>query len=204
MRTLIYILLTIITSSSLAGSLNDAINQYRVQREHLAHKISTEPNVLAQYQTTAKQKIPQYQIVVQKLKDDYLKASQAPSKTRLEPNAMLFVSFSLPDASLKQIIHDATRYQIPVVWRGLYQNSFRLTMEKLFALFKDGNKGGALINPVWFKKYHINAVPALVVTKGQDFEVVYGNLPLATALNIIATKGRLAAVAKELLQRGVT
>jgi type-F conjugative transfer system pilin assembly protein TrbC len=117
----------------------------------------------------------------------------------------VFVSFSMPEPSLKQIIAAANHYHVPVVVRGLYQNSLKETANKILVLTKANNQGGILINPVWFKKYEIKAVPAFLVTEhgaGQDnnsYDLVYGNVPLKRALTIIAEQGEYAKEAVRIL-----
>lgn len=201
-----YILITLITLSAsdiFAGNMNDIINQQRLRRDQIVGEISKQNNNFTQYQAAAEQQTQIYKAVVQDIKDGYIKKSQTHKEAKAIPQAIIFVSFSMPSLSLKQIIQDAERYQIPVVMRGLYKNSFRQTLEKLFDLIKEDNKGGISINPVWFKKYNINTVPALVVNNNaQDFNVVYGNIPLKTALTIIVNKGSAAAIAKDILSRG--
>ena len=117
------------------------------------------------------------------------------------PQAIVFISLAMPELSIKQIIQDAERYEIPVVIRGLYRNSFKETASKIFDLIKESNQGGILINPRWFKQYEIKAVPAVVVSQEDRFDVVYGNIHLKKALEIIAERGDLAAVAKKVLEK---
>lgn len=115
----------------------------------------------------------------------------------------VFVSFSMPEPSLKQIIADADYYRVPVVIRGLYKNSLKETANKIFALTKKNNRGGVLINPVWFKKYAIKAVPAVLITASKEDDsvgdLVYGNVPLKRALTIITEKGEYAKEALRIL-----
>ena len=117
----------------------------------------------------------------------------------------IFISFSMPEPSIKQIIEDAHRYNISVVARGLYKNSLRETADKIMKLTKEKNQGGILINPLWFKKYDIKAVPAVLLAKGSEtnniYDVVYGNVPLKRALTIIAEKGECAFEANNILAR---
>jgi type-F conjugative transfer system pilin assembly protein TrbC len=118
----------------------------------------------------------------------------------------IFVSFSMPEPSLKQIIADADYYRVPVVIRGLYKNSLKETANKIFALTKENNKGGILINPGWFKKYAIKSVPAFLLTTSRednsDGDLVYGNIPLKRALIIISEKGEYAKEALRILAGG--
>jgi conjugal transfer pilus assembly protein TrbC len=45
------------------------------------------------------------------------------------------------------------------------------------------------IDPTQFERFNIKQVPALVVEKGDCFDVVYGNFSLARGLQYIAEKG---------------
>ncbi len=152
----------------------------------------------------------------QKHKQFYTKANLASIqnlnglKTQIHQNikpvdkCAVFVSFSMPEPSLKQIVSDASYYNVPVVIRGLYNNSFRETANKILALTKENNKGGMLINPIWFRKYNIKAVPAFLVTKNDEsssYDLMYGNIPLKRALTIIAEKGEYAKEAGKILER---
>ncbi|WP_218014658.1 type-F conjugative transfer system pilin assembly protein TrbC [Candidatus Regiella insecticola] len=77
--------------------------------------------------------------------------------------ALYFVSFSIPIEGLKQMVHDADQYPIPVTLRGLLNNDLRQTANAVLSLVKEGKRGGGgQIDPVSFRTYGITAVPALV------------------------------------------
>lgn len=210
------ILVALYASSSFAGNTNDIIRQEMLRREKIVKEITKERDGFKECKKEAQQKVQNYHGAIRVIKDRYIKNAQAKGLIKHPPQAVVFVSFSMPTLSLKQIIQDAARYQIPVVIRGLYENSFRKTIEKIFELVKEDNKGGILINPMWFKKYDIKAVPAVVVSSGEGsdanereisfkkngFDVVYGNIPLKRALTIIAEQGSMADIAKNVLSRG--
>lgn len=145
---------------------------------------------------------------------------------------IFFVSLSMPDEVLKAYLQQAASVHIPVVIRGLYSNpkhahsnnalnssvkigSFEDTTKRVFQLLKGSmskNKdfsslsGGVSINPILFKKFSIQVVPALVVVSQQstclqksvgtgnencsviDYDVVFGNVPLKTSLSLLAEK----------------
>ena len=61
-----------------------------------------------------------------------------------------------------------------------------------------------LLDPKLFRRYHIRAVPALVVTDGNTNDTLYGNLSLTLALQQVATRGEAAVIAKQLLQGAQT
>ena len=154
-------------------------------------------NDLIKYKKSATQGISRYRNTI-----DNIKKQRQNSGARVTSSVIIFVSFSMPDLSLKQIIQDAALYRIPVVIRGLHHNSFKDTVEKIYSLVKENNQGGISIHPRWFKEYSITAVPAVVVTDGNKYDVIYGNIRLKNALSIIADRGELSQQAKNILSRG--
>jgi len=120
-------------------------------------------------------------------------------------SVMVFVSFSMPDASIQQWLDAAHRYHASVLIRGLVNNSFRNTTAKVLSLVKDTEgqkaKTGVSLDPVAFQKYNINRVPAVVVTHGDAFDVIYGEVSLRFALNKIADRDdSVSFVARHALQ----
>jgi conjugal transfer pilus assembly protein TrbC len=222
---LLSILTALCMCAAFAGNTNDIINRERLRSKEIIKEITKENADFAKYKEISKQRVQEYQELVQAIKEKRIKNAEAKGIIKKAPQAVVFVSFSMPTLSLKQIIQDAAYYQIPVVVRGLCENSFRKTIEKIFDLVKEDNKGGILINPVWFRKYDIKTVPAVVVSggeadasseenkknkrneksaKGDGFkktDVVYGNIPLKRALTIIAERGEVSKVAKDILNR---
>lgn len=109
-----------------------------------------------------------------------------------ESNVIIFVSFSMPEESIKEWIRDAKLIHAPVVIRGLIHNSFKETTHKM-AEIVEKERGGVELNPLLFKKYHIKKVPAVVLTHGgeclpdqscdEQFNVIYGDAELEYALN---------------------
>ena len=122
-------------------------------------------------------------------------------KIESPPTAIIFVSFSMPELALKQFIQDGAKYHVPVVMRGLYKNSFKETVDKMFNLVKDDNKGGIAIDPIWFKDFAIENVPAVVVEENGKYDVVYGNIPVKRSLTIISEQGEKAKIAKDILEK---
>lgn len=116
------------------------------------------------------------------------------------PQAIYFVSFSMPPEGMKALIRDAARLRIPATLRGLVNNNFRQTANAVLALVKDDNKGGVQIDPTAFKTYGITAVPALVVTCPGHFDRVLGNIALPQALKKVAENGECSSTAKKLLK----
>jgi conjugal transfer pilus assembly protein TrbC len=146
-----------------------------------------------------------------------LKNKQGPQGA---PDAILFVSFSMPDSLLLGLADQAAQFNIPIVIKGLVNNDFKQTVATFSRLSHEGQKQhlnfkGVSIDPVWFTQFNITAVPALVVSKppaschaaricaNQPFDVVYGNTQLKKGLEIIAERGENSSlVAKKILEQG--
>lgn len=114
----------------------------------------------------------------------------ANSASMLVPEAapvpiMIFVSFSMSKESIKGWIAQAKKIGAAVYIRGLVNNSFKDTTKAVLELIQD-QPGGLLIDPTLFKKYSIAQVPAVVVTSGNSFDVVYGDVTLDYALESIS------------------
>jgi conjugal transfer pilus assembly protein TrbC len=129
-----------------------------------------------------------------------------------KPLAILFISFSMPKKSIVAIIKDAKKIGASVVIRGLIHNSFKETFLLMAAIVKEAGGGGVELNPPLFKKYNIKEVPSLVLlpdaqTCSQDkvcpennFDVVYGDIPLLDGLKVIRDHGSVSKnKAEELL-----
>lgn len=123
--------------------------------------------------------------------------AERPAQARAE--ALYFVSFSIPKEGLTQMLSEARHFGIPATIRGLIDNDFRKTAGALFALSKERNDLGVQIDPDLFKQYNIKAVPALVVTCGNHYDVLSGNILIKTALQEIAREGDCRATARKLL-----
>ena len=119
-----------------------------------------------------------------------------------ETRAILFASFSMPETSLRQMMQEASDYGVTIVFRGFVNNSVFDTREKLEQVFGDHDDAEAFaIDPTLFRRFDIQAVPALVVL-GETLDVcetplcaedtapihdrLSGNIPLEASLSIIA------------------
>ncbi len=100
------------------------------------------------------------------------------------------------------MLEDARRFGIPATIRGLVDNDFRKTASMMFELSKKDKQAGVQIDPTLFRQYGIKAVPALVVTCGAEFDVIYGSLELKQALKEVQQRGDCAGTAAQLLQAG--
>ena len=102
---------------------------------------------------------------------------------RSSSSVMVFVSFSMPKESLKAWMHEAQKIHAPIILRGLINNSFKDTQKAIFDLIKeDHSLGGMQIDPLSFKKFNISKVPAVVLTRDREFDVIYGNVTFDYAL----------------------
>lgn len=87
---------------------------------------------------------------------------------------LVFVSFSMPKASLKELSRQAKKYNAVLVMRGLYQDSFVKTAQKLEELDIDVD-----IDPDVFEKYHITKVPTFIqIQAGSPIRRLSGNVTL--------------------------
>lgn len=91
---------------------------------------------------------------------------------------LVFVSFSMPEASLKQLSDESGKYHARLIMRGIYKNSFKDLKEKVLSISKDGLKFD--IDPELFKKYDIKQVPTFVNTKTGN--KLSGNVTLEFAI----------------------
>ena len=138
---------------------------------------------------------------------------------KVAQGAIEFVSLDMPAASLRQILSDASSYNIPVVIRGLLQNNWKYTTAAITNILQPPGgtsiSGSFEIDPLWFRTFGITQVPALVVvapgstcapedkTCVPAFDVVYGNVPISRALSLIAQNGSVGqATASQYLKMG--
>lgn len=115
---------------------------------------------------------------------------------------LIFVSFSMPMNSLRAWEFQAQKIHAPLIIRGLVDNNVADTSVKLKQLFKSKTSTGLVIDPVWFTRFHIRAVPAVVVgATSKVADVVYGDSGLFAALQQVAQNGSQKREALQLLQR---
>ncbi|MDB9569515.1 TrbC family F-type conjugative pilus assembly protein [Providencia rettgeri] len=74
-------------------------------------------------------------------------ADVAKAQAAQESPFIYFVSFSIPEAGLKQMVPEATQLGIPTLINGLIDNDFRKTATAVFELTKDSGAGGVQIDP---------------------------------------------------------
>ena len=115
-------------------------------------------------------------------------------------HAMLFVTLGMPKLVLRQYLVQSKVYGIPVVIRGLLDNSYPQTTQRIYDILHPNNKqpikAGVEIDPTWFKQFDIKAVPALVIHDGGQFCSVYGNAKISNLLGIIQARCNTPAIKK--------
>jgi conjugal transfer pilus assembly protein TrbC len=123
-----------------------------------------------------------------------------------EAHILIFISSSMPKASLVQWFNQAQVIDAPLILRGLVNNSLPETRRWMASFIEPSyDNGGVEINPLAFEAYHITEVPAVVVTQGTlqcvsnqactapPFDVVSGNMSLFSALKNIAEKAEVGS-----------
>ena len=128
------------------------------------------------------------------------KSQMASAHRKKTPQALYFVSFSIPEEGLMRMLPEARALGIPAMVNGLIDNDFRKTAEAVFRITREKNTGGVQIDPTQFAKYGITSVPALVVTCGDRYDLIRGNIRLNAALERVAREGECASVAEALLR----
>jgi conjugal transfer pilus assembly protein TrbC len=109
---------------------------------------------------------------------------------------LVFVSFSMPEASLKNLAQEAQRvstqrvsaqqHNVVLVMRGLYRDSFVKTARKIQEL------GIAVdIHPELFEAHHVTSVPTFVwLEDGKAIHSLKGNVTLDFAMEVFEKEGR--------------
>lgn len=118
------------------------------------------------------------------------------SEEAKKEDILVFVSLSMPEQSLKLWSQQVEKIGASLTIRGFVDNSIQATTQRAVKLFSESNNGGFSVDPEKFRQYKINAVPAVVLVSGQDFDVVYGDTSLEAALEHIKNKGSAASKLK--------
>jgi conjugal transfer pilus assembly protein TrbC len=126
---------------------------------------------------------------------------------------MVFVSLSMPDTALKQLLKQSQQYQVPLVIRGVLPEGMVPTASRILGLLEADDEmaidGGFAISPQWFRQFNITHVPVFVAIgeacneaycPQSDYDMVHGNLSLPNALTILS-QGDVGHIAKQVLNR---
>jgi conjugal transfer pilus assembly protein TrbC len=79
----------------------------------------------------------------------------------------VFASFSMPDVSLRALIRQGELAGVPIVLRGLVEDSVESTIERVHGLYdqEESQAAGVLIDPTLFARFDIDQVPTVVVAE---------------------------------------
>lgn len=113
----------------------------------------------------------------------------------------IFISFSMPEASLRELSYDLEKIGGCFVIRGLPQNSFKVFFEKMNSLKEQGILAPILIDPESFENLHIERVPTFVLKNGGVVEKFEGNVRLRDVLSIFSGRAMVGELAGKLLEK---
>lgn len=106
----------------------------------------------------------------------------------------VFVSTSLPEATLKTLYHDVQKGGGTLVIRGLIHNSF---METAKVFQKLGIE--AQIDPEAFTKENISCIPTFILEDNKSKDKISGHVSLDYVLELFEKQGDASQEAKALL-----
>ena len=136
------------------------------------------------------------------------------------PQLYVFVSFSMPEITLKRLLTQASQIEASLILRGLIDDDIVQTKTRIAQLMEaDDNghtriKGGFAIDPTLFERFDIQQVPTFVLTdtpaprctdagcEEVSFARLSGDTTMVYALETIAREApAMSASATELLSR---
>ncbi len=200
---------------SYAGEMNQTIANAQQREKQMLIKNGT---TIQQLATASKVASAAYQSSAQQAVATIPVTHSAQQRARL-PQAILFVSLSMPTPLLRDYLREGKRYHIPLVLRGFEQNNLRLTLAHMQRILQPDSgksiKGGFAIDPMWFRCYHIQRVPTLIVnvdanacqhgqlSPNSQYAVIAGNLSLKAMLSQFANQpNAIGNIAKRLQHEG--
>lgn len=201
-KSLRFLLYVFVVTCFVNVGYSDNLNQYLYQQSAIAQQVSSS----AIKETSALEAIKAEQIRQYASYTNSLKAKQENTYQKYQvklPDSIVFASFSMPESLIVQVLRDAKAHHMPVVIRGLIDNSFAKTTSTLFDLAKKHKGiGGVQIAPQFFKTFGIKEVPAVLSIVNHDsctadhcpndqFFVIYGNEHIEQALSQIDRAKRL-------------
>lgn len=208
----------LLTPCIVVANTNDDLQRYESMGNRQFSSIPT--TTLDEMKSNSEKSQLENQTLVQKFIEQTQGFQRSQQKPKKAPNAILFVSFSMPKALLFKLSDEAAAFDIPVVINGLVDGDFKKTIEMFSNLNRDAQKDhlnfkGISIDPLWFQQFQITSVPALVLSQrpgncetqtlcpNQTFDVVYGNASIKRSLELIRDKGDSAhSLARALLEQG--
>ena len=208
MRLLTLLTLLLASTSFASGWSTQELKALQQKEANIA---SFFPKGMEQLNKDAQQRSQQYQSWASDLNQQAQNSLKNKNPDSDVGGVMIFASLGMPDASLKQLLRQASEHNVPIVLRGLWQNDFKATANKIQSLIlseTDTILGGFEINPVWFKQFGITHVPAFVAVKkgaclGEppcdtaNYDVLYGNISLYNAFELLQKQGQHKDVVRE-------
>ena len=126
------------------------------------------------------------------------------------PILQIFVSTSMPRQLLKSYAREASRYDGVLVFRGLPQGSFLKLTDLVMDISDEKYPCAMQIDDEAFKAFSIKSVPTIVLSKPKamfeqqakegQFDKVQGNLTIKASLELFASSGNLASIARGVLK----
>lgn len=125
--------------------------------------------------------------------------SQNSCSARIKDGLKIFISFSMPREIIQNYDYIARKIGAKLIIRGLINNSFKETISYI----KQLNEQGMMIDidPRPFNDFKINLVPSFVISSGNNYDKLVGNVSVIYALEQFAASGDAAVLAKEYLER---
>lgn len=117
----------------------------------------------------------------------------------LKSKLLIFVSGSMPIASLKALFQQAQSVGGKLIFRGLIENSFQKTK-----VFFEEHKLNVEIDPRLFEEHQVKQVPTFILKDKDLTDRVEGNISVHAALEMMAQKGALKKKASSLLVKNRT
>ncbi len=127
---------------------------------------------------------------------------ESQAKYQGDSELMVFVSLGMADEALKALSQQAKALGGVLVIRGLVENSFQKTHQRLKSLGIPID-----IDPTLFERFEVTRVPSIVLADVKDgkltgsFDKVRGNVSLKSALELFATEGDLFRTAQGILKQ---
>ena len=121
----------------------------------------------------------------QVIKPESFDLSHKTSSVNTSIKVIVFISFSMPEKSLKALFNEAeNNSHVRLVLRGFIDDSMERTAQRIHEL-----KGVVDVDPEIFEQYHIEQVPTFMWVKNdQALGKISGNITLAYANEILKEK----------------
>lgn len=114
--------------------------------------------------------------------------SKTPSSNSSSLGLFVFISFSVPVESWKDLSAELENTDGVFVLKGIPHGSFKEFASKIAEFRKQGINAPIQIDPLAFEKYGIEQVPAFVQSEEELFNKVVGNIPLSTVLELFKNR----------------